>query len=130
MKTFKRFVVGARKIKINNDKLALNAFEGMTLDPNLNKGDTEMKAFVEYFDNETRAMNYLNSFDNYYDYNPEDQEGDVLEYWMDVEELDAGGNVIRKEIGAKICKNSGLEWHKTIMQGWIEDGYMSADGEE
>lgn len=110
----KKYYVEKRGTEITSSRTARSAYEGMTLDDELNRYDltpTETHAF----DTEEEARKFLNQQENDYYYNGSGH-GWAHEWWLSSTELDEDGEETDADI-EDICHNSNL---KEFLAGLIE----------
>lgn len=108
----KKYIVEKRETAITNYKAAKSAYEGMTLNPELNKYDTS--PIEEHkFNVKAEAIKFLNKQENYYEYNGNGY-GYIIEWW--ITEADENKGIINYSGDYDLCKNTNFDDFKKSLE--------------
>lgn len=102
----KKYIVEKHTTEITSYKAARAAFEGMTLDEELNRRDTSADE-IHTFDTEEEARAFLNKQTNDYFYNGSGC-GMATEWWMEEADVDEDGDWCDDGSGYYDCPNSNF----------------------
>lgn len=109
-----KYIVQKYTTEIPSYKAASKAYEGMTLDEELNRGDISPDDEYE-FNTEEEAREFLNSKKNTYFFNGSGY-GEAEEWYMTIVNLDGDGEITNDSFDYYRCPNSDFEEFKKEFQ--------------